>query len=314
MEPLRILAETNGFFTRAEAHRAGHDDNAIRRAVRSRLWTRIRQGAYTFRDLWTEMDAVHRHLAAAHAVVRRLGDAVALSHTSAALEHGLLVWDVDLDRVHVTRLDGGAGRTEAGIVHHEGVCVEVDLVRSKDGHLLTNPARAALETASIATSEAAVVILDSGLGLELFSAEEMFETFEPMQHWPGALHLEFAARFADGRAESVGESRTRYLCYAHGLPAPDLQFHVYDERGSLVGVTDMVWRQQRLLGEFDGKVKYGRLLHPGEEPGDAVFREKRREDRLRELTGFSMVRVTWGDFYRPAETAARIRGLMHRAA
>lgn len=76
----------------------------------------------------------------------------------------------------------------------------------------------------------------------------------------------------------------------------------------------MVWREQRLLGEFDGKVKYGRLLRSGEEPGDAVFREKRREDRLRELTGFSMVRITWGDLYRPAETAARIRGLMHRAA
>jgi len=61
-------------------------------------------------------------------------------------------------------------------------------------------------------------------------------------------------------------------------------------------------------------VKYGRLLMPGEEPGDAVFREKRREDNLRRLTDFSMIRLTWADLYRGAETAARIRGLMRRAA
>jgi hypothetical protein len=89
---------------------------------------------------------------------------------------------------------------------------------------------------------------------------------------------------------------------------------VYDERGVLVGVTDMVWEEHRLLGEFDGRVKYGRLLRPGEEPGDAVFREKRREDELRRLTDFSMVRLTWADLYRGAETAARIRRLMLRAA
>jgi hypothetical protein len=45
-----------------------------------------------------------------------------------------------------------------------------------------------------------------------------------------------------------------------------------------------------------------------------VFREKRREDELRRLTGFSMVRLTWADLYRGAETAARIRALMRRAA
>lgn len=313
MDPLRILAETHGFFTRDEAHRAGYDDNAIRRAVRSRLWTRVRQGAYTFTDLWSSMDAVERHLVAARAVLRRLGDRAALSHTSAALMHGIHVWGADLSLVHVTRLDGGAGRTEAGVVHHEGLAIDDDLEVTSDG-LVMKAARAALEAAAIVDAEAAVVMLDSGLHLKLFTPEEMAARFALMQHWPGALHLQFAVRFADGRAESVGESRSRYLCYAHGLPAPDLQFHVYDDSGRLVGVTDMVWREHRLLGEFDGKVKYGRLLKPGEDPGDAVFREKRREDELRRLTGFGMVRIVWADFFRARETAARIRGLLRSAA
>ena len=39
-----------------------------------------------------------------------------LSHISAAIEHGAEVWDIDLaDVVHITRLDGRAGRREAGV-------------------------------------------------------------------------------------------------------------------------------------------------------------------------------------------------------
>jgi hypothetical protein len=313
MDHLRFLAATNGFFTRADALRAGLDDNDIRRALKVRLWTRVRWGVYTFTDLWSEKDEVTRHLAAARSVARKLGPTVALSHVSAALDHGLTTWDADLSLVHVTRLDGGAGRTEAGVQHHEGFCVDSEVIE-KDGYLVVRPVRAALESAGLMSSEAAVATLDSGLHLERFSAEELDEAFGRMHHWPDTLHLQFAVRFADGRAESVGESRARYLCYTHGLPTPDLQFHVYDEHGGLVGITDMAWEEHRLLGEFDGKVKYGRLLRPGEEPGDAVFREKRREDELRRLTDFSMVRLTWADLYRGPETAGRIRALMRRAA
>jgi hypothetical protein len=313
MDHLRHLASTNGCFTRADALRAGLDDNDIRRALKVRLWTRVRWGVYTFTDLWTEQDEVARHLAAARAVARKLGPAVALSHVSAALDHGLTVWGADLSLVHVTRLDGGAGRIESGVQHHEGFCAGSE-VSEKDGYLIVRPVRAALEAAGLMPAEAAVATLDSGLHLRRFGAEELDAAFGLMQHWPDTLHLQFAVRFADGRSESVGESRARYLCYKHGLPAPELQFRVYDERGALAGITDMAWEQHRLLGEFDGKVKYGRLLRPGEEPGDAVFREKRREDELRRLTDFSMIRLTWADLYSGAETAARIRALMRKAA
>jgi len=313
MDPLRLLADSQGFFTRPQALELGYNDKAIQRALRHRLWVRVRRGAYTFQDLWSEADEVAEHLIRAHAVLRRLGDGVALSHVSAALEHGIDVWSVDLSKVHVTRLDGGAGRTEAGVVHHEGLCLDSDVMLSR-GHQVMRPARAALETATMATAEAAVVTLDAGLRQECFSLEEMEDAYAPMRHWPDTLHLEFAVRFADGRAESVGESRARYLCYAHGLPAPDLQFPVYDERGVLIGTTDMVWRAQQLLGEFDGRVKYGRLLRQGEQPGDAVFREKRREDALRAATDFRMVRLTWSDLYDGRATARRILNLMRRAA
>jgi hypothetical protein len=310
MDRLRVLAGTFGYFRRPDALEAGFDDKAINREIRAKRWVRIRRGAYTFSDLWSAQDEVERHRARARAVVDRLGPGVALSHTSAAIEHGLAVWDADLSRVHVTRLDGGAGRTEAGVVHHEGFCVDEDLVEREDGLLIVKPARAALEHACLVSSESAVVTLDSGLYKRAFERVDMEEAFAVMRSWPSSQRLQIVVRFADGRAESAGESRSRWLCYRHRLPAPELQFEVYDDSGRLIGITDMAWPERKLLGEFDGKVKYGRLLRPGEEPGDAVFREKVREDALRAAVQYAMVRLIWADLYRGAETAARIRRLM----
>ncbi len=312
MDRLRILAETQGYFTRTDALAQGYDDNAIRRALKARLWRRLRQGVYTHADLWATSTAVELHLARAHAVASKLGERVALSHTSAALLHGLAVWDADLSLVHVTRLDGAAGRTEADVVHHEGFCTPSDLVET-NGVLVIHSVRAAIETASLLSTEAALVVLDSLLRSGV-SPELLMAVFKPMVRWPGMQGLEVAVRMADGKAESVGESRSRYLCYAHGLPSPELQYAVVDAVGLLIGITDFAWPAHRLLGEFDGRVKYGRLLKPGEESGDAVFREKVREDRLREALGWGMVRLVWSDLHRGPETAARIRRLMRAAA
>jgi hypothetical protein len=47
-------------------------------------------------------------------------------------------------------------------------------------------------------------------------------------------------------------------------------------------------------GEFDGKIKYQKLLRPDETASDRVFREKRPEDAMRaDLRGMS--RFIWSD-------------------
>ncbi len=43
------------------------------------------------------------------------------------------------------------------------------------------------------------------------------------------------------------------------------------------------------------------------------MREKRREDLLRRLTGWSMLRLVWADLERPAATAAIIREIPLRS-
>ena len=73
---------------------------------------------------------------------------------------------------------------------------------------------------------------------------------------------------------------------------PTLQYKVFDDSGRLIGIADFYWEEFRHLAEFDGFVKYQRLLRPGESPADVVFREKRREDAMRAgLRG--MTRLVW---------------------
>ena len=55
MDPLRIRAETKGFFTRAEARDIGYDDKAVAYLIRTGVWHRFRRGFYTFTDLWTAL-------------------------------------------------------------------------------------------------------------------------------------------------------------------------------------------------------------------------------------------------------------------
>ena len=131
--------------------------------------------------------------------------------------------------------------------------------------------------------------------------------YQRVDRWPQTQHLQVPIRLMRPGAQSVGETRSRFLCWAQGLPEPELQFEVRNEMGIVVGVTDMAWPEHGVLGEFDGQVKYGRLLLPGESPGDAVFREKRREDEMRRLTGYVFVRMIWWDLGRPRTTAATIR-------
>jgi hypothetical protein len=87
-----------------------------------------------------------------------------------------------------------------------------------------------------------------------------------------------------------------------------------DENGVEVARVDLAWPAYGLFLEFDGKVKYERLLKKGESASDVVFREKRREDMICRLTGWRCIRIVWADLYQPQITAARIRGMFRPVA
>ena len=96
-----------------------------------------------------------------------------------------------------------------------------------------------------------------------------------------------------------------------GLDAEDLQTQIRDDKG-LVGITDFSWLSHGTVGEFDGRMKYGRDVASGD-GRDVLWREKLREDRLR-ARGLEIVRWTWADLDHPQEVARRMRAAWQRAA
>lgn len=305
---LHLLAAEHGTFFRREAVRLGHEDRELALAVRRGVLVRVRYGAYAFAETWAALDDARRNAVRARSVIRAAPGELAASHHSACALHGMNLWAVPLDVAHVTRLDGAAGRREHDVVHHEGVCLDGDLT-SVDGVPVTVPARAALESALLTDVQRGLVVADAGLRLGLFSEDDLHAQHDLMRAWPASRHLTLVTRLADGRSESVGETRTRHLLWQQNVPAPQLQYRIWAGR-RLVGRTDFAWPELGLLGEFDGMVKYGRLLKPHEDPADAVVREKRREDELRELTGWRMIRFVWADLAQPERTGARARAAL----
>jgi hypothetical protein len=301
-----------GFIARADVLDVGLDDRFIRRQLTSRVWTRVRKGAYCATATWRTLDDVERHRRLARAVVYSHGDGVVLSKVSGlVMRPGCDVWGIDLSRVHVTRRDGRSGSIEHDVVHHEGAPPDDD-VELVDGLPVMCEARCVIETIASAGVEPGLVVADSALRTARVDVAALSATYDAMTRRRGSRRVDLVLRLADGRAESVGESRARYLYWSQGLPRPEVQFHVFDRRGRLVGITDLAWPAHRMLCEFDGRVKYGRLREPDQEAGDVVFKEKLREDALRRETGWAMERITWSDLSRPVETGRRIRLRMTR--
>ncbi|MBC8090535.1 MAG: hypothetical protein H7Y15_01015, partial [Pseudonocardia sp.] len=114
-----------------------------------------------------------------------------------------------------------------------------------------------------------------------------------------------AFTFADPRPQSPGESRSRVAMARLGVATPVLQWEVCSPGGAVLGTADFGWPEHGWAGEFDGLVKYGRLLRPGQVAADVVVAEKRREDAMRaELRGFT--RWTWSEIDTFAEVASRL--------
>jgi hypothetical protein len=307
-----VSAAQGGAVLRRQALAAGISDDEISRRVRSGTWMAIRRGAYVERSAWLAMDDSARHRARAHAVVANLAGPVVVSHTSAAAMLGLPTWGLDLSTVHVTRPPGVSTRTEAGVWHHSARLSD-DQVIEIDGMTITHPARTVVDTARVTDFEPSVVVADAALRADLTTNRELLETVDHMRDWPGARNAGRVVEFADGRAESVGESRGRVCFDAGGLPRPDLQVVITDGPGGWTARVDFLFIEHRTIGEFDGRGKYGRPDAPGLDPGTTVWREKLREDRLRAM-GFEVVRFIWAELSRPDLVASRFRQAFARAA
>jgi hypothetical protein len=271
--------DTDRLVLRRLALAEGWSDDELARHVRGGDLTRLRRGAYvTGTDALT---AGARHRLLASATVASLRRPAVVSHQSAAVLHGLPLWGVRLDRVHVTRRPPASSEVGRSLRTHVARLSDHE-VTEVDGLPVTDPVRTALDLVRSLPLEPAVVLLDAALHRDLVQQPLLADRAEEMTGTPGSRAAARALGMADGRSESVGESRSRVLLHRLGLAPSTLQRAIRSESGREIGRADFAWEEERVVGEFDGRVKYGRVLRPGQDPGEVVFEEKRREDAIRD--------------------------------
>ncbi|WP_338752105.1 type IV toxin-antitoxin system AbiEi family antitoxin domain-containing protein [Janibacter alittae] len=291
-----LLALPDGIFTRQDALRVGVTDDVLTAAVRRGVLIRPCRGAYTSPDTWAKGEA--RHLLA-RAALRLYPDAV-LAGAPAVRAHGIPLFEVPLVRVDIMR----------------PVTSEATTARLRIRPLRDEVVQTSWGPATDLPSSLVQLTMDHGIasGLASFDAalhtgavtrDELEAAYARVAGWPRSSRVRCALAWSDGHAESLGESVTRAILLGAGWEV-ESQVLVADENGEIFARADLGIKGTRVLLEFDGKVKYS------DGGVDALFREKRREDRIR-AQGYVVVRVTWADLFHPERIVAAVQSALMAA-
>jgi hypothetical protein len=305
-----VLAPGDGsLWLRSELKNAAHSDRDIAALVAGGVLRRLRRGAYADAPAFDAADASGRHRLLARAAVKQAKTRVIVSHTSAVPFHDGPIWRLPMNEVQLSRPDGRAGRAQAGIRQHQRL-VHPDDVVIRHGLEVMSATRTALEVTTCASTEVSLIVVNDFLHRRLTTVLDLQQRYAAMCHDPYTLKTDLVLRLADPRLESPAETRTWFMCYRHGVPAPTPQYELRDEIGDLIARLDFAWPELGVWLEVDGRQKYVKYLREGESVVDVVLREKERESMIAEITGWRCIRITWADLADPAATVARIIRLL----
>jgi very-short-patch-repair endonuclease len=292
METIATLpAVEDGLFTTAQARALGLSRRALQDLVRRRHIDHVCRGVYGPHE--PDLSPEERHLRLLRAGYLLYPDAVA-SHVSAVVAHGMPVVDHSLERVCLLR------SVEKEILT---ASFRIRPLEGEGVDTASGPAvPAAMSVVQLALDGGVmpgVVAGDHGLRERLFDVSDLEAAAAAVHGWPRSGRVQAMLPLLDMRSESPGESRLRVHLQVAGISVVP-QVAISDEDGEFVARVDFVVQGTKVVVEFDGKVKY----RDGDV--DTLFREKRREDRLRRL-GYTVIRVTWSDLARPERIVAWIR-------
>ena len=282
-----------------DAYGAGRHSLAPR--CRSGELLRIRAGVYVPSGVWHQLSVWERNRTRIRAAVERGPRSRILIQQSAAPFWGLPVLGTS-DSIMLLAVPPSHGRKRGDL--RWTVRKLLEPVTEMAGVRLTSRVQTVLDMAAYLEFERAVPAMDHVLrpdpahGLPALPKERLWELAEDL---PGLTRQNRAKQvidFADRRSESPGESYSRAMLHRHGFPEPELQHEFVTSAGRFR--TDFFWKDQSLVGEFDGAVKYGRGPAAEAPSWDTLLQEKRREDAIR-ATGVGFVRWSWTDGGKPAQ-------------
>jgi very-short-patch-repair endonuclease len=251
----------------------------------------------------------HRHTLTTWAMLRAHEGRAIAAHHSALLILGLPTYRADLERVRLVRRTPGSPRTRPGLSVGRTVPVE-----AQDAHTVT-PALAVVQHGLSSGPLSALVAADGALRWGKATPEDLETALGWVQQHPRSALVRGFLDLADGRRESPGETRLAHILHLMKVPSIP-QFRISEP--GFEAVVDFLLDDEKVVLEFDGKVKYTRTADEPDPfgnrrtPQEVLWHEKRREDRLREM-GYEVVRVTWSELDDPRALAQRIAAAVRRA-
>ena len=262
----------SGPFTLAEACANG----ATRSQLRGAGYRRLGSGLYCWVGL---EESPQLNLSA---VARRLPAGAAFSGRTAAWLHGLdAAHGVPIEVTIPERI--GSGRRAHVSVRSTNLALE-DIVLRR-GLPTTSALRTVVDLGGRNPLTEGVVAADMFLHAELVTVVELRTYIATHPRAKGVARLRRVVDMAEPKSESPMETRLRMLLVLAGLPRPEVQGSIDDDRSRFLGRPDLLYRAQRLAIEYDGGTHRDRLV------GD-----NRRQNRLVDA-GFRLLRFTAADVY-----------------
>ncbi|WP_169514078.1 DUF559 domain-containing protein [Jonesia quinghaiensis] len=273
----------------------------LRKLVAQRRLVRILPGRYVDAEHYPHgnsfEDIRKRQYAHIAAVGPSLSARAAMSHASAALLHGM-IYPGDETTVHVTESRGGSRGKVGVIVHRQEV--SPGHLSTHEGLPITSAERTVVDCARQLNVVDALVVADSAAALGL-DRDAAMGIVEAMPDRRGTKRAAWVLKHASAGSESPGETRTRALVVAAGLPPVTTQLPIHTDRGRYYA--DLACTDLRLIIEYDGRDKYGSR--------EDLFAEKLREDALR-AAGWAVMRVTARDLRDASAFVHKVRGFAQR--
>jgi hypothetical protein len=136
-----------------------------------------------------------------------------------------------------------------GVVSGERMLLPED-IEEIHGLLVTSKLRTAHDLGRLLWRHDALWVLDQALALGVD-----FEELQDVRRYKGyrrVTQLRYLVPMADPRSESQPEAALRVHWYEAGLPKPELQFWVYDDRGVGIFRLDLALPELRFAAEYDG--------------------------------------------------------------
>jgi hypothetical protein len=279
---------TTGPFTLADARGAG----LTRWQLRGSSWRRISGGVYVWAGLRESS------LLAIAGLRRRLPPGAAFSGRTAAWLHGFDGSPGVPPEVTVPYGCGVSARACMSLRH--GTLTDTDVVQLR-GFPATSPLRTAFDLSRRLPLVDAVAAVDAALHNRTVELAEFRSYVVEHSRCAGVAQARRVAELADASAESPMETRLRMLLVLAGLPPPQAQVPLYDDRGRFLGRPDLYYPEQRVGLEYDGSTHR-----------DSLVEDNRRQNRLLGA-GFRLLRFTAADVYNtPDAVVAQVDAALKR--